>query len=145
MEVVNTLDIDGSQWELQDVEARNKIATIEDFLTSKEMPNIEITLNNGYSAERKKIEYVQKYGKLYMGLLYIDNLAGKNIGTNKTADFGKVNISLNKIVFAVGIEYLSSFPVRAAINNTGDISFYESKGVTSGNNHLRIPITWLEA
>ena len=29
MEVVNTLDIDGSQWELQDVEARNKIAEIE--------------------------------------------------------------------------------------------------------------------
>lgn len=29
MEIVNTLDIDGSQWELQDVEARNKIAVLE--------------------------------------------------------------------------------------------------------------------
>lgn len=145
MEVANILDIDGSQWELQDVEARNKIATIEDVLTPKEMPDIKITLNDGYSAKDKKIEYVQKYGKLYMGLLYIDNLSGKNIGTNETVYFGKANISLNNNVFAVGIEYLNSIPVRASINKTGDISFYESKGVTSGNNHLRIPITWLEA
>lgn len=145
MEVVNTLDIDGSQWEIQDVEARNKITTIEDFLTTKVMPNITITLNNGYSASKKEISYVQKYGKIYIGLLFIDNLAGKDIGTNNVAYFGKVNISLNKSVFAVGIDYLSSFPVRVSITENGTLSFMESKGVTSGNNHLRIPITWIEA
>lgn len=145
MEVVNTLDIDGSQWELQDVEARNKIATIEDFLTPKKMPKIEITLNNGYSATNKEISNIQKYGKLYMGLLFIDNLTGSDIGTNNIANFGKVNISLNRIVFAVGIEYVSSSPVRASFTETGTLAFYESKGVIPGNNHLRIPITWIEA
>ena len=36
MEVVNILDIDGSQWELQDVEARNDIAVLkEDNTTNK--------------------------------------------------------------------------------------------------------------
>lgn len=35
MEVVNTLDIDGTQWEIQDTEARNKIATIEEKTTIK--------------------------------------------------------------------------------------------------------------
>lgn len=145
MEIVNTLDIDGSQWELQDVEARNKIATIEDVLTPKEMPNIGITLNDGYSATEKDIRSVQRYGKLYIGLLYIDNLSGKNIGTNETVNFGKVNISTNTNVYTVGIEYLSSSPVRAAISKTGFLSLQESAGVTSGNNHLRIPITWIEA
>ncbi len=29
MEVANILDIDGTQWEMQDAEARNKIATLE--------------------------------------------------------------------------------------------------------------------
>ena len=35
MEVVNTLDIDGIQWKLQDEEARNKIATLEMKTTVK--------------------------------------------------------------------------------------------------------------
>ena len=145
MEVVNTLDIDGSQWEIQDVEARNKIATIEEFLTPKVIPYIEITLNNGYSAATKKIVYIQKYGKLYMGLLFIDNLSGKNIGTNDIADFGKVNINLLTNAYAVGIEYLSSSQVRASISKTGVLSLLESKGVTPGKNCLRIPIYWIEA
>lgn len=34
MEVVHTLDIDGTQWELQDVEARNKITTLEEKFNS---------------------------------------------------------------------------------------------------------------
>ena len=35
MEVVNTLDIDGTQWEIQDAEARNKIAELENTLQTK--------------------------------------------------------------------------------------------------------------
>lgn len=145
MEIVNTLDIDGTQWELQDVEARNKIATIEDFLTPETLPDITITLKDGYSAKTKVISGVQKYGKLHMGLLFIDNLSGSNIGSNQIAEFGKVNISLNASVHAVGIEYLSSSPVRVVFTETGTLSFYESQGTTSGNNRLRIPITWIEA
>lgn len=53
-------------------------------------------------------------------------------------------MSLNSIVFAIGIDYMSSSPVRAAFTETGDLALYESKGITSGNNHLRIPITWIE-
>ena len=47
MEIVNTLDIDGSQWELQDVEARNKIAVLEEsfnFLTDYKK---DIEINTG--------------------------------------------------------------------------------------------------
>ena len=41
MEVVNTLDIDGTQWEIQDAEARNKITTIEENIS-----NIQTLLSN---------------------------------------------------------------------------------------------------
>lgn len=145
MEVVDTLDIDGTQWEIQDAEARNKIAVIEDFLTAKEMPNISITLNNGYSVSTKSIDYVQKYGKLYMGLLFINDLEGTYIGTNDIAAFGKVNISLNQRVDAIGIEYLNSKPVRISIEKNGDINMQESAGITPGKNCIRVPITWIEA
>lgn len=42
MEVVNTLDIDGSQWELQDVEARNKINEQNASITNLSMKINEI-------------------------------------------------------------------------------------------------------
>ena len=145
MEVVDILDIDGNQWEIRDAKARNDIETIKQSMTVEEVPIIEITLNDGYSATKKQIRNVQKYGKLYMGLLFIDNLSGKNIGTNEIANFGKVNISLNMGVYAVGIEYFSSKPVRSSITRTGVLALQESAGVTDGDNRIRIPITWIEA
>ena len=145
MEIVDTLDIDGTQWKVQDTEARNKIAVIEDFLTAKKMPDINIKLNNGYNAREKFIGYVQKYGKLYMGLLYINNLSGNGIGTNTETYIGNVDISLNNRADAVGIEYISSKPVHVSISKTGNVHMQESAGITNGNNCIRIPITWIEA
>lgn len=138
------IDIGGTQWNVKDNQARNDIETIKQLMTPKVMPDIEITLNNGYSATEKYIKHIQKYGKLYMGLLFIDDLSGENIGTNEVANFGKANISLNAGVYSMGIEYFSSMPVRSSITKTGVLAFQESKGITNGNNRLRIPIIWIE-
>lgn len=138
------IDIGGTQWNVKDKQARNDIETIKQLMTPEEMPKIEITLINGYSATEKEIRNVQKYGKLYMGLLFIDNLSGANIGTNDIASFGKANISLITGTYAVGIDYLSSKPIRSSITKTGVLAMQESAGVTDGNNRLRIPIIWIE-
>lgn len=145
MEVANTLDIDGNQWEIRDTKARDDIATIKQSMTVERMQNIKITLNNGYSAVLASIVDIQKYGKLYMGLLYIDNLSGENIGTNNTAEIGTVNINLKVTAYAVGIEYIKTVPTRFLISPDGHIAVLESAGMTSGNNRIRIPITWIEA
>ena len=42
MEVVNTLDIDGTQWEIRDEEARNKIAELE----TKPIVKVKNKINN---------------------------------------------------------------------------------------------------
>lgn len=139
------IDIGGTQWNVKDKEARNNIEAIKQLMTPEKMPNIEITLNNGYSAEQKRISNVQRYGKLYMGLLFIDNLSGENIGTNEVASFGKANMSLNAGVYSMGIEYFSSMPVRVSIGKTGNLALQESKGMTNGDNRIRIPIIWIEA
>lgn len=144
MEVVDTLDIDGNQWEIRDTKARNDIATIKQLFTVETIQTIDLTLNAGYSATMKEIRQIQKYGKLYIGLLIMDNLSGENIGTNDTADISKINMSLNQTVYAMGIDYLSSKPVRASISRQGIISLQETAGVTDGNNRLRIPIIWIE-
>ena len=48
MEVANTLDIDGTQWEIQDVEARKKIAELEQkpiIKTKNKIDNPNIKMN----------------------------------------------------------------------------------------------------
>ena len=52
MEIVNTLDIDGTQWELQDVEARNRIATLE--------TEINTNIPNRFTTDEKKINGIYK-------------------------------------------------------------------------------------
>lgn len=138
------IDIGGTQWNVKDREARNNIEAIKQLMTPEEMPKIEITLNDGYTATIKELRNVQRYGKLYMGLLFIDNLSGQNIGTNEMAEFGKVNINLKVATYAVGIEYFSSMPVRSSITRAGVLALQESKGITDGDNRLRIPVIWIE-
>lgn len=47
MEVVNTLDIDGTQWEMQDVGARNKIAELQESFNSLTDYKKDIEINTG--------------------------------------------------------------------------------------------------
>ena len=138
------IDIKGVQWNIKDKQARNDIEVLKQLMTAEQMPSIEITLNNGYSAATKEIRFIQRYGKLYMGLMFIDNLSGVNVGTNDVASFGKANISLVTGTYAMGIEYFSSKPVRSSITKTGDLALQESAGVTDGDNRLRIPVIWIE-
>lgn len=138
------IDIGGTQWNVKDKQARNDIEVLKQLMTVEELPKIEITLNDGYSAVANEIRNVQRYGKLYMGLIFIDNLSGVNVGTNEIASFGKVNISLVMGTYAMGIEYFSSKPVRSSITKTGVLALQESAGVIDGDNRLRIPVIWIE-
>lgn len=139
------IDIGGTQWNVKDTQARNDIEAIKQLFTTETIQRIDLTLNNGYSAVTPEIRQIQKYGKLYMGLLFVDNLSGYNIGTNDIANFAKANISLLQTTFAIGIDYSTSKPVRASISKTGIISLQESTGVIDGDNRIRVPIIWIEA
>lgn len=51
MEVVNTLDIDGTQWEIQDTEARNQISMLKSemkykIVITQEIFDSDIVINN---------------------------------------------------------------------------------------------------
>ena len=52
MEVVHTLDIDGFQWEMQDVVARNKIATLE--------TEVNTNIPNRFEVDENKINGIYK-------------------------------------------------------------------------------------
>ena len=82
MEVANILDIDGSQWELQDAKARNDIATIEEKTTikiTKKIDEVAIKMNlveiNG-----------EKFIQLHLSGHYWSGVIGEIIA-NFTNDF----------------------------------------------------------
>lgn len=55
MEVVNTLDIDGTQWEMQDAEARKKIAHLEE--------EVNVNIPEKITIGEKRIDDVYKYAE----------------------------------------------------------------------------------
>ena len=144
MEVVNTLDIDGTQWEMQDEKARNDIATIKQSLEIKSIRNIQIILEAGYTATAAFIQDIQKYGRLCKGLLVIDNISGQNIGTTSTVLIGKINRNVLGSNFALGLDYSTGKIARILLASDGSIIIAESLGINNGNNNIRTPIIWFE-
>ena len=144
MEIVNTLDIDGTQWELQDVEARNDIATIKQSLEIKSISDIPIILEAGYTATGASIVDIQKYGRLCRGLLYINNISAQYIGTTTTVLIGKIERNVLGSNYALGLEYLTGKIARVLLAEGGYLYITESLGINNGDNRIRIPIIWFE-
>ena len=79
MEVVNTLDIDGTQWEIQDVVARNNILNLQNKNeeTTAKINNIEETRFKNLSGINTNMASSSKWVKisgLYSGYYYNNNV-----------------------------------------------------------------------
>ena len=135
MEVVNTLDIDGSQWELQDVVARNRIAELEKSLVPQSLGDVNIKLNPGYTAASAIMIFHYKIGKIHFMRVELRNLSGGNIGTTVTANIGSINIFPKRETSFMLHDYINSVVLRCHLSNDGTIGVGESKGVTQGNNN----------
>ena len=134
MEIVNTLDIDGTQWELQDVEARNRIASLEQSLIAQDLENIRITMNSGYTAASAFIRNHYKVGKIHFAVVEINNVSGQNIGTSGSARIGTINIKpKNETSFLLN-DFNNNKILRCYIEKDGTIAIGESSGVVQGNN-----------
>lgn len=144
MEIVHTLDIDGSQWEMQDVEARNRIAGIEQLLKPETVNDIPINLNSGNSASQVRIKSIQKFGKMYIGLIVIENLSAANVGTLKRVNVGTVNVNVLTDTYSLGFDFFNNKTVRFRIDSDKKIYIEESLGVPKGNNLMLAQITWIE-
>ena len=141
---VKIVDIDGSQWEMKDQNARNRIAEMEQLLKTENVADILINLNSGNSASEARITSIQKFGKIYIGLIIIENLIANNIGTLNRVDVGTVNTNVLNNAYSIGFDYHSGKSVRIRITPEKNFSIEESSGVSNGNNGIRASITWIE-
>ena len=134
MEIVNTLDIDGTQWGIQDAEARSKIATLESDAIVKDLEDIEINMKSGYTAKQARMFNHYKIGKIHFMSVAIENIDGNYIGTYATVLIGSINIHPKKQTYFILHDYLNNAALRCQINTDGAIEIGESVGVVKGNN-----------
>ena len=144
MAEVAKIDIDGVQWDIKDQNARNRIAEIEQLLKTETLGDIQINLNSGNSAIEARITSIQKCGKIYIGLIIIENLIANNIGTLNSVNIGTVNINVLNNVYSLGFDYHSGKTVRIRVTPDKNFTIEESSGVANGKNGIRAQITWIE-
>lgn len=134
MALVKIVDIDGVQWEMKDQTARNKIANLEENNITKDLPNINITLKEGYEATGVSIAQHYSYGKIHFALINFINIKGNNIGTSTTTHIASLNIYPKKSTTFLMNDYKNKATLRCSISPDGTLTIEESVGVISGDN-----------
>lgn len=132
---VAKIDIQGVQWELKDQVARDKIAELEKELVVQDLNDIKINLNSGYTASEANLIQHYKVGKIHFIDVRLVDISGTNVGTDKTAHIGFINIHSKKRTNFLLFEYRSNKTIRCFIEPTGEIGIGESPGITQGNNY----------
>ena len=131
---VKIVDIDGSQWNMKDQVARDKITELEKNLIAQDLEDINITMNEGYTSELAVLRSHYKIGKIHFAIMHISNIKGKDIGTSVTANIGKINIKPKKSTSCLLNDYRNNVVIRSSIANDGTITMAESVGLIQGNN-----------
>ena len=132
MEVVNTLDIDGSQWEMQDAKARNEIEALKteiEKLKTVEKWEYNIPIYGGKITARRQGNVVSVNG--------IDIGQLKNI----TQDIGDINFAVLPTRFRpsetqffmmrMDATYVTQY--GGQIQTNGDINFFTYEKVDCGH------------
>lgn len=132
---VSKIDIDGIQWDIKDQNARDRIAELEKNLVTQDLEDVKINLNSGYTASEANLIQHYKVGKIHFMDVRITDISGTNIGTDKTAHMGFINIHSKKRTNFLLFEYKSNKTMRCFIEPTGEIGIGESPGITQGNNY----------
>lgn len=132
---VKIIDIDGSQWNMKDQDTRDKIAVLEDKLNAKDLDDVAIKMEPGYTASEANLIQHYKVGKIHFMDVRLVNISGTNIGTDKTAHMGFINIHAKRRTNFLLFEYRSNKTMRCFIEPTGEIGIGESPGITQGNNY----------
>ena len=145
MEVVNTLDIDGTQWEIRDEEARKKIADLEYQLSTQELQDITIKMNENYNSSYAVMYNHYKVGKIHFMNVVLSNISGENIGTTSAAIIGLINIKPKKVTGFLLHDYVNNVTFYCYLDENGFVVIADSMGLAQGNNACLGQLIFAEA
>lgn len=144
MAEVKTIDIDGVQWSIKDETARNKITDIEKNISTEDLPDVQVTLESGYTCKHITMQNHYKAGKIHFSEIVIDNLSGDNVGTLTTIKIAKSNLIAKKTTSFILRDYIAPITVRGSIDQNGYIYLEETNGINQGYNAMRGEIIFAE-
>ena len=131
---VKKIDIDGEQWNIKDQDARNSIIALEDSISTKVLPDAQITMKNGYTCKSIQITNRYKVGKINFALIRIEGLSGNGVGGTSTIYIASTNLIPKKDTSFIARDYITPATVRCNLVQDGDISIGESNGIKDGDN-----------
>ena len=131
---VKIVDIDNVQWNMKDQLARDKIATLEEAVSVKDLQKVEIKMKSGYTTSTRDAYNHYSVGKIHFMTIRIDNLSGANIGTSVTANIASINLYPKKETTFILYDYMNKAILRCYLYTDGTIAVGESLGVVQGNN-----------
>ena len=136
MAEVKIIDIDGIQWSMKDETARNKITDIEKNISTQDLQDVTIHLNDRYQADSILLRNHYKAGKIHFIDINIKNIQGYNLGTDQTAPAITTDLHPIKETSFILIDSIAPATLRCFLSTDGSLSIGESKGLISGNNNI---------
>ena len=134
MAEVKIIDIDGIQWSMKDQTARDEIATLKENNTTKDLPDVHITLKEGYEAQEASISQHYSYGKIHFALIKLLNIKGNYLGTDTTAFIASLDIYPKKRTTFLMQDFKSKTTLRCFIEPDGTLAIGESGGLILDDN-----------
>lgn len=131
---VKIIDIDGEQWNIKDQDAREKVAIIEENISTQDLQDGQITIKNGYTCKSIQITNQYKVGKIHFALIRIEDLSGNGIGTTQTINIASTDLIPKKNTTFIARDYRAPATIRCSLEQDGSISIGESNGIKDGNN-----------
>ena len=133
---VKIIDIDGEQWGIKDETARDRITVLEDSLSTKDLPDAQITMKNGYTCKSIKISNHYKVGKIHFAIIRIEDLSGDGVGGTRAINIASTDLIPKKLTSFIVRDYRAPTTARVSLELDGSISIGESNGIRNGNNVL---------
>lgn len=131
---VKIVDIDNVQWNIKDQDARTRITTLEENVSTQDLQDARVTMEDGYTCKSIQISNHYKVGKIHFAIVFIENLSGDNVGTTSTIRIANTDLIPKKYTCFIAREYRSTATARLFLEQDGSLSIGESNGINNGNN-----------
>lgn len=143
----NSKDIRVARDEIGDISAletsvkSDLVSAINELLTPVNIPNENISLRNGVTANAARLADRLQVGKVQTGNIYFSNLSAPGLGGNSVVIIGSCSLRPTFTQSILGYDSTNRVMLRVLINTDGRIFIAESVGVVSGNNQINVPFT----
>ena len=131
---VKIIDIDSEQWNIKDQDARTRITTLEENVSTQELQDAQITMKDGYTCKSIQISNHYKVGKIHFAVIRIEDLSGNGVGTTGTIYIASTNLIPKKYTVFIARDSRAPATARCDLEADGSISIGESNGISNGNN-----------